>query len=191
MNEFDYAAGISGVRALLVAIGENPEREGVRDTPERVLKAFKEMTSGHLVDIEKLLSKDFDGGDYDEVIAVTDIDFVSLCEHHMLPFSGTCSVAYLPTNGRVVGLSKIPRVVDAYARRLQIQEGMTMQIAKALEKYLRPRGVGVLIQATHSCMSCRGVRKPHAKMITSVMSGAFRKDSAARDEVLRLFKMGG
>lgn len=187
----DAEAAMAGIKALLISIGEDPTREGLLDTPARVYRAFLEMTSGHRVDVAALLERQFDGGKYDEVIAVTGIDFVSLCEHHLLPFSGTCSVAYLPGNSRVVGLSKIPRVVDAYARRLQIQEQMTEQIASAFEKYLKPKGVGVMIEATHSCMSCRGVRKANAKMVTSVMAGAFRRDSATRDEVLRLFKMGG
>lgn len=187
----DNIEAMAGIEALLRAIGEDPRREGVLDTPRRVVKAFREMTAGTHVDVAAILERQFESAGYDGVVAVTGIDFVSLCEHHLLPFSGTCSVAYLPGNGRVVGLSKIPRVVDAYARRLQLQEQMTVQIAKAFEDHLKPKGVGVLVEATHSCMSCRGVRKPNARMITSEMLGAFRRDCAARDEVLRLFRMGG
>lgn len=192
MNEFDYAAGVTGVRALLRAIGENPEREGLQDTPERVLKAMLEMTDGHSVDIAGLLKTSFDGENYDEIVAVTGIDFVSVCEHHLLPFTGLASFAYIPSANeqgnarRVVGLSKIPRLVDAFARRLQMQERMTTQIADAFEHNVKPHGVAVLIKAEHQCMRCRGARKVGAKMITSVMRGAFRDSHAARDEVMKL-----
>lgn len=182
-----------GIKALLVAIGEDPEREGVRDTPKRVLKAFKEMTGGMHLDPADILGTTFDGGDYDEVVIVRNISFVSICEHHLLTFSGTADVAYLPAQVaegkfRVVGLSKIPRVVDVFARRLQLQEQMTSQIASALEEHLKPRGVAVLVQASHSCMECRGVKKAGASMITSVMRGIFKTDVSARAELMALLR---
>jgi GTP cyclohydrolase I len=198
---------LQGIRALLRHVGEDPDREGLRDTPARVLRALQEMNSGHSVDVKKLLEVSFDSGDYDEVIVVRNISFTSSCEHHLLPFSGVAHVAYLPApitgkveglvdgqrvllatsqKYRVVGLSKIPRVVDAFARRLQLQEQMTTQIARALMEHLQPRGVAVVCVAEHSCMSCRGVRKAGADMVTSSMLGKFREDIGLRTEVLRL-----
>jgi len=181
-----------GVRELLLAMGEDPHREGLLDTPSRVVKAMREMTAGHEEDVAKLLSVTFDSGQYDQVIVVAGISFVSMCEHHLLPFTGHVAVAYLPGKGadgyRVVGLSKIPRVVEAFARRLQLQERMTTQIADALEAHLGPRGVAVVCEAEHSCMVCRGVRKPGAKMGTSEMRGTFRTLPEARAEVLQLIE---
>lgn len=202
IDEFDVKAGEDGVAGLLRAIGEDPQREGLRDTPKRVAKALREMTSGQHEDIAQILKTTFDGGDYDEVITVNNIDFVSMCEHHLLPFSGKAFVAYLPgaepapfgtldivqkERYRVVGLSKIPRLVDAFARRLQLQEQMTSQIAEAMNTHLQPRGVAVMVTAGHSCMSCRGVRKAGATMVTSKLLGAFKTDQALRAEVFRLF----
>jgi len=179
-----------GVRNLLIAMGEDPAREGLLDTPARVVRAMREMTSGHADDVAKILAVTFDSGQYDEVIVVAGISFVSMCEHHLLPFTGHAAVAYLPSKGpnghRVVGLSKIPRVVEAFARRLQLQERMTTQIADALEAHLEPRGVAVVVEAEHSCMVCRGVRKAGAKMGTSDMRGTFRQRPEARAEVLQL-----
>lgn len=181
-----------GVRALLALIDEDPMREGIIDTPKRVVKAMLEMTSGYKADLKTILATTFDSNGYDEVIAVNNIDFVSMCEHHLLPFTGSAFVAYLPAKVdagyRVVGLSKIPRLVDAFAHRLQLQEQMTMQIATSMVEHLDPRGVGVVVTAEHSCMSCRGVRKSGANMVTSAMMGSFRHDPTLRAEVFRLFE---
>jgi len=181
-----------GVRDLLIAIGEDPAREGLMDTPARVVKAMREMTSGYSENIAKILSVTFDSGQYDQMIVVAGISFISMCEHHLLPFSGHAAVAYLPGKGecgyRVVGLSKIPRIVEAYARRLQLQERMTTQIADALDEHLAPRGVAVVIEAEHSCMVCRGVRKAGAKMGTSEMRGSFRDHAETRAEVMQLIE---
>lgn len=169
---------------LLEYVGENPEREGLLDTPARVLRAFGEMTEGYGVDVGELLSHTF-GDRCDEMVVVRAIEFTSLCEHHLLPFVGTATVAYVPGE-RVVGLSKVARLVDAYARRLQVQERLTVQIASAIEEHLAPLGVGVVVEAHHSCMGCRGVRKPGARMVTSAMLGVFRTKPEARSEFLAL-----
>lgn len=173
------------VRILLRSVGENPDRDGLKETPKRVVKALAEMTAGYLEKPEEILSKCFDEP-YDEVIVVRDIPFTSMCEHHMLPFIGTVDVGYLP--GKVVGLSKIARLVDCFSRRLQIQERLTKEIQDAITKHLLAKGVAVVVKATHSCMSCRGVRKPGAEMVTSAMSGCFRDNSSARAEFLSLCK---
>jgi len=183
----------AAVITLLKAIGEDPQREGLYDTPKRVVKALREMTSGMREDPAAVLAVTFDGEAYDEVICVGGIPFTSMCEHHLLTFSGKAAVAYLPSKNeggksRVVGLSKIPRVVDIFARRLQLQERMTMQIADALTEHLRPRGVAVMVEAEHSCMICRGVRKSGARMGTSVMRGVFKDDSASRAEVIQMIE---
>ena len=182
-----------GVRNMLANIGVNTDSPDVIDTPKRVVKAMQEMTSGYEVKIDKLLAVGFDGDKYDAIIALRDIAFVSMCEHHMLPFIGTAGVAYIPqadADGkyRVVGISKLARLVDAYARRLQLQERMTTQISDALETHLKPRGVAVIVEAHHSCMSCRGVRKSGSTMATSVLTGLFKKDIAARAEVLAMIR---
>lgn len=174
----------TGIRSLLTSIGENPEREGLLDTPKRVVKAYKQMTEGYSVDITALLGVTFDVGNVDEMIIVRGIDFVSLCEHHLLPFTGTATVAYIPRQ-RVVGLSKIARLVDAYARRLQVQERLTTQITTALDEYLDTQGSAALIRGTHACMSCRGVRKAGAEMVTSSLTGLFR-EAEARNEFISL-----
>lgn len=173
-----------GIQALIELIDPDYHREGVAETPARVVKAFKEMTDGYGVDIELLLSKTFDVENSDEMVVVRNIEFVSLCEHHLLPFTGTATVGYLPA-ARVVGLSKIARLVDAYAHRLQIQERLTTQITTALDKHLDTLGSACLIKASHSCMGCRGVRKPNAEMITSSLTGNFRT-TEARTEFLSL-----
>ena len=170
---------------LLKYIGEDPEREGLKATPRRYLKAFKEMTIGYSQKAEDMLCTTFDAEGYDEVIVLKDIEFVSLCEHHLLPFTGRAHVAYLPGD-RIVGLSKLARLVDMHARRLQVQERMTANIASDIERILEPRGAAVVIEAHHSCMGCRGVRKPDARMLTSSMKGTFRLSSEARAEVLHL-----
>ena len=173
-----------GVRALIKAIGEDTDREGLIDTPKRVVKAYKELTQGYNVNIPELLSVTFDVGDVDQMVIVKDIKFVSLCEHHMLPFTGTVTVAYIPLH-RVVGLSKIPRLVDALTRRLQVQERITTQITEALDDNLKTMGSACLVKAEHSCAAFRGVRKEGATMVTSSLTGVFRNPEV-RNEFLLL-----
>lgn len=169
---------------LLQWVGEDPTRNGLKDTPARVVKAWAEMTDGYEQDPASILARTFDEHS-DEMVLVTGIDFVSLCEHHILPFTGTAAVGYLPSSN-VVGLSKIPRLVHAYAHRLQVQERLTNQIATAITKHLQPHGCGVLITAHHSCMSCRGIRQANAQMTTSALHGSFRDDPQVRSEFLTL-----
>jgi GTP cyclohydrolase I len=189
-QEFSVLCGdaMTAVEVLLRYMGEDPDREGLKDTPRRVCKAWLEMTSGYQEDPAEILARDFDAADYDEVIALPWIEFWSTCEHHLLPFSGYAHVAYLPAkkNPRVVGLSKMARLVDCFGRRLQIQEKMTIQIADAMQKHLRPQGVAVVVQAKHLCMACRGVQKSKSVMVTSAMRGVFRRNAAARSEFFRL-----
>ena len=173
------------IRALLAQIGEDPDREGLRQTPARVAKSLEFLTGGYRVDVDGLVNGALYTEDCDEIVLVKDIEIYSLCEHHMLPFIGKCHVAYLP-KGRIIGLSKIPRIVDAFARRLQVQERLTTQVAKALERHLEPRGVAVVIEAAHLCMMMRGVEKQNSKAVTSCMLGRFRSDAKSRDEFLRL-----
>lgn len=175
------------IRDLFGVLGEDAEREGLQETPSRFIKAMKEMTDGYGADIELILEKTFDVGDANEMIMVKDIEFVSLCEHHLLPFIGTATVAYLPKD-RVVGLSKIPRLIDALAHRLQVQERLTMQITTALDQCLSTDGSAAIIEAKHSCMGCRGVRKPNASMVTSSLTGKFKDSSRLRNEFLMLAK---
>ncbi len=170
------------VRTLLAEVGEDPDRAGLLGTPERVRRMYAEMTSGYAADPDELFDASFEV-DYDEMVVVRDIEFASLCEHHLLPFFGTAHVGYLP-RGRVIGLSKIPRVVDLYARRLQLQERMTQQIAGLLMERLDPKGVACVVEATHLCMTIRGVAKPGATMVTSSMLGTFRRDARTRAEFL-------
>lgn len=171
------------VQRLIEHIGEDPHREGLKDTPARVAKAFREMTCGYVLNEHEVLGTTFDEAS-DEMIVVSDINFVSLCEHHMLPFTGTATVGYIPGE-RVVGLSKIGRLVEMYARRLQVQERLTRQIADAINNVLTPQGVGVVIHGNHSCMALRGIQK-HATMTTSQMLGAFRDEHETRNEFLTL-----
>ncbi len=174
------------VRVLLRrVVWEDPEREGLLDTPARVVKALGQMTEGYQQDPVEILGTTFDTEGYDEMVVLRGIDFVSLCEHHMLPFTGTAAVGYVP-GSRVVGLSKLARLVDCFARRLQIQERMTKEIADAVMEVLSPQGVGVVVAAHHSCMGCRGVRKPGASMVTSYLQGVMRDNVAARAEFLAL-----
>jgi GTP cyclohydrolase I len=183
----------AAVRTLLTYLGEDVTREGLIDTPRRVVKAWREMTSGYGEDPAQILARDFDGASYDEMIAVPNVAFHSTCEHHMLPFFGVAHVAYLPKpvgGSRVVGLSKIARLVGCFARRLQIQEQLTAQIADALEQHLDTAGVGVVVQARHMCMCARGVKQHKASMVTSAMRGAFRQ-GPARAEFLALVQMNG
>lgn len=177
------------VRKMLTLIGEDPNREGLRRTPERFEKAFRYLTSGYRQDPEKLLNGAMFSVCYDNMVVVKDIELYSLCEHHLLPFFGKCHVAYIP-NKKVVGLSKIARLVNMYARRLQIQERLTSQIAKAIQERLAPEGVGVVIEARHLCMVMRGVEKQHSSAMTSAMLGAFRENKQTRDEFLSLINHG-
>lgn len=172
------------VQELLVAMGENPKREGLRETPARVAKSYMKLFEGYKVDPKKLVTV-FGNEGYDEMIIAKDIDFYSFCEHHMLPFFGKVHVGYLPKN-KIIGLSKLPRLVEVFARRLQNQERFTKQIADTLTEVLQPRGVGVVVQAEHLCMKARGVEKQNCKISTSSFSGWFIKDLNTRTEFLRL-----
>jgi GTP cyclohydrolase I len=175
------------VRKILVQIGEDPDREGLRRTPERFEKAIRYLTNGYRQEPEKLLNGAMFSVAYDEMVVVKDIEVYSLCEHHLLPFFGKCHVAYIP-NKKVVGLSKIARLVNMYARRLQIQERLTSQIARTIEDTLNPQGVGVIIEARHLCMVMRGVEKQNSAAVTSAMLGVFRENKETRDEFLSLIR---
>ena len=177
------------VRRMLVQIGEDPSREGLRRTPERFEKALRFLTSGYRQDPEKILNGALFSVSYDEMVVVKNIEIYSLCEHHLLPFFGKCHVAYIPDK-KVVGLSKIARLVNMYARRLQIQERLTSQIATAVENKLSPQGVGVIIEARHLCMVMRGVEKQNSIAMSSAMLGAFRENKQTRDEFLSLVHGG-
>ena len=178
------------VREMLMKLGENPARDGLANTPYRVDKALKFLTSGYSMDIPKLVNGALYDVKYDEMVVVKDIEFFSLCEHHMLPFFGKIHVAYLPKN-KVIGLSKIPRIVDAFARRLQIQERLTQQVAQTIQDIIDPVGVGVIAEARHFCMMMRGVEKQHSGAMTSAMLGAFRDRKKTRDEFLALVNHRG
>jgi GTP cyclohydrolase I len=171
-------------------LGENPKRNGLLRTPDRVEKALRFMTQGYKQDLDHLLNGALFPIEYDEMVIVKDIDFFSLCEHHLLPFFGRCHVGYLPRK-RVVGLSKIPRIVDMFSRRLQVQERLTVQIAEALQEKLNPEGVAVVMEARHLCMMMRGVEKQNTVAVTSSMLGAFRTQLQTREEFLRLIHRGG
>ena len=168
---------------LLKAVGEDPEREGLKNTPDRVARMYTELLSGYTVDPQRVVNGALFEVKYDEMVIVRDIEFYSLCEHHMLPFIGRAHVAYIP-DGKVLGLSKIPRIVDMYARRLQVQERMTRQIADFVRDLLKPQGVAVVVEAMHLCSMMRGVKKHDARMTTSAMHGAFRANLATRQEFL-------
>jgi len=173
----------TAVKQMLIAFGENPSRKGLERTPERVANMYTELLAGYRVDPLKIVKDALFEVTYDEMVIVRDIEFYSMCEHHMLPFMGRVHVAYLP-NGRVLGLSKIPRIVDVYARRLQVQERMTRQIADFINDALMPKGVGVVVEGLHMCTMMRGVKKHDARMTTSAVHGAFRKSLATRQEFL-------
>jgi GTP cyclohydrolase I len=177
----------AAIAAILREIGEDPRREGLQRTPSRVARMYDELTAGYKVDSHALINGAVFQVDYDEMVIVRDIDFYSLCEHHMLPFYGRAHVAYIP-NGRVIGLSKIPRIVEMFARRLQVQERLTVEIADFLDTEIEPRGVAVVAEAVHMCSVMRGVRKENASMITSAMRGVFRNSSKTRAEFLELIK---
>jgi len=175
------------VREMLVHLGEDPEREGLLRTPERVHKAFEFLTRGYNEDPEAMLKKALFTVTYDEMVIVKDVEVFSLCEHHMLPFFGKVHVAYIP-NGKVIGLSKIPRLIEIFSRRLQIQERLTTQIAETIQKVIQPQGVGVVIEARHLCMMMRGVEKQHSQAVTSSMLGCFREEQETRTEFLSLIR---
>ena len=176
------------IRKLLAEMGEDPTREGLLDTPKRVEKAYQFLTSGYDADIDQVLNNALFTVDYSEMVIVKDVDFYSLCEHHLLPFFGKCHVAYIPTN-KVIGLSKIPRLIDVFARRLQVQERLTNQIAQTISEKISPMGVAVVLEATHLCMSMRGVQKQNSFAVTSAMLGAFRSNARTRMEFLELIKL--
>lgn len=178
------------VRALLAGMGEDPDREGLEKTPERVAKALKFLTSGYAQDPIALINEALFTVTYDEMVIIKDIDVFSMCEHHLLPFYGKAHVAYIP-NGKVVGLSKIPRLVDMFARRLQVQERLTTQIAQTIQDTIKPRGVGVVIEAMHFCMMMRGVQKQNSVAVTSCMLGGFRERQPTREEFLELIRDRG
>jgi GTP cyclohydrolase I len=175
------------VRQILRELGEDPDREGLLNTPRRVERAFKFLTSGYQVDIRALINNALFTVDYSEMVIVRDIDFYSLCEHHLLPFFGKCHVAYLPRT-KVIGLSKLPRIVDAFSRRLQVQERLTNEIAETIQGAIDPLGVAVVMEGTHLCMAMRGVEKQNSFAITSAMLGTFREDARTRSEFLTLLR---
>jgi len=182
-SAINFAAAKNSVFELIKAVGEDPEREGLRNTPDRVARMYSELLSGYQSEPEKIINGALFHVNYDEMVIVRDIEFYSLCEHHMLPFIGRAHVAYIPA-GKVIGLSKIPRIVDIYARRLQIQERMTRQIADFVQQTLAPQGVAVVVEAMHLCAMMRGVKKHDARMTTSAMHGSFRANLATRQEFL-------
>ncbi len=175
------------IRELLSHLGENPSREGLLRTPQRVAASLKYLTQGYRQDVKKILNNAVFQEPYDEMVVVKDIEVFSLCEHHLLPFYGKAHVAYVP-NGKIIGLSKIPRVVDIFSKRLQVQERLTMQIAESLMEALAPRGVGVVIEAFHLCMAMRGVEKKNSYTVTSAMLGSFRNSDRVRSEFLSLIR---
>jgi GTP cyclohydrolase I len=183
-NGVDPARIEAAVREILLAVGEDPDREGLQETPARVARMYTELFSGLHTEPRQLLSKTFTQK-YDEMVVVRDIEFASTCEHHLMPFLGKAHIAYLPA-GKIVGLSKLPRVVEALAHRPQVQERMTEELADLLMEELKPRGVGVILEASHSCMTIRGVRKPGSVCTTSAMRGTFRENQATRNELMAL-----
>ena len=188
-SRIDSAIVKKSIREILSAIGEEPEREGLKETPERIARMYGELLSGYFLDPHEVVNDAIFEVKYDEMVLVRDVEFYSMCEHHMLPFIGRVHVAYLPS-GKVLGLSKIPRIVDLFAHRLQVQERMTRQIADFIRDVLNPQGVGVVVEAMHLCMSMRGVRKQNARMTTSAMHGAFRANLATRQEFLENIARG-
>jgi GTP cyclohydrolase I len=194
LTDFDRPAGSDvledAVREMLRQIGEEPGREGLLKTPQRVAESLRFLTSGYRQDVDELLNGALYSVDYDEMVIVRDIEIFSLCEHHLLPFLGRCHVGYIPSK-RVIGLSKIPRLVDLFARRLQVQERLTNQIAETIMEKINPRGVGVVIEAKHLCMVMRGVEKQNSLAVTAAMLGVFRDDERTREEFLSLVRARG
>jgi GTP cyclohydrolase IA len=178
---------MQAVRTLLIGLGENPDREGLKDTPKRVVKALQFLTSGYHKSLDELLNGAVFTEDANEMVLIRDIDIFSSCEHHILPIIGRAHVAYIP-NGKVIGLSKIARICEMYARRLQVQERLTLQIADALQGLLKPQGVAVVVEATHMCMVMRGVQKPGSWTVTSAMRGVFSEDARTREEFMNLVR---
>jgi len=176
------------IHELLIQIGEDPNREGIKKTPERVAKAWQFLAKGYEQNLDKIINDAIFTEDYDEMVTVKDIDFFSLCEHHMLPFFGKVHVAYIP-DGKIIGLSKVPRIVEMFSRRLQVQERMTQQIAETLNDVLNPKGVAVVLEGEHMCMQMRGVEKQNSYATTSSMTGLFRSDSRTREEFLNIISM--
>jgi GTP cyclohydrolase I len=175
------------IRQLLAGLGEDPDREGLLDTPKRVEQSLRFLTSGYAADVDEVINDALFTVDYNEMVIVKDIDFYSLCEHHLLPFFGKCHIAYIP-QGKVIGLSKIPRLVDVLSRRLQVQERLTNQVAQVILEKIKPMGVAVVMEGTHLCMSMRGVEKQNSFAVTSAMLGVFREDARTRAEFLELIK---
>lgn len=188
MHEIQYEKMEHLVKEMLVSLGEDPNRDGLLKTPHRVAKAYEFLTEGYKKDIKKVLNGAIFEESFDEMVLVKDIDFYSLCEHHLLPFFGKAHIAYIP-NGKIVGLSKLPRIVDVYARRLQVQERMTRQIAETIQEYLNPLGVGVVIEAHHMCMQMRGVEKQNSHTLTSSMLGEFANNLQTRNEFMNLIHL--
>ena len=176
------------IHKLLIEIGEDPDREGIVRTPERVAKAWDYFASGYTQSVDSIINNAIFAEDYDEMVTIKDIDYFSLCEHHLLPFFGKAHVAYIP-NGKIIGLSKIPRIINMFSRRLQVQERMTQQIAETLNDVLAPKGVAVVLEGEHMCMQMRGVEKQNSYATTSFMTGFFRQDSKTRDEFLKIISM--
>lgn len=186
LRAIDRTPGVEDlIRDLLAALGENVERQGLLDTPKRVSKSLSFLTDGYAQDPRDVLGTAIFEEEYDEMVLVRDIELYSLCEHHMLPFFGKAHIAYIP-NGRIVGLSKLPRLVDLFSHRLQVQERLTKQIAETLQDLLQPRGVGVVIEASHLCMMMRGVQKQNSQTVTSCLLGCFKDDDRTRDEFMAL-----
>jgi GTP cyclohydrolase IA len=185
-----HASDTELLRELLVRLGEDPAREGLARTPERMYKALQFLTKGYQEDPEQVLNDALFTVQYDEMVIVKDVEMFSLCEHHMLPFFGKVHVAYIP-NGKVIGLSKIPRLIDVFARRLQVQERLTTQIAETIQNIIQPQGVGVVVEARHLCMMMRGVEKQHSSAVTSSMLGIFRDCQQTREEFLALIRAKG
>ena len=176
------------IKELLIQIGEDPDREGILRTPKRVAKAWEFLAKGYNQNLDNIINNAVFAEDYDEMVTIKDIDFFSLCEHHLLPFFGKAHVAYIP-DGRIIGLSKVPRIVDMFSRRLQVQERMTHQIADTINNVLSPKGVAVVLEGEHMCMQMRGVEKQNSYATTSSMTGLFRKDSRTREEFLNIISM--
>jgi len=185
LDESEAAKLRSLIREQLRLLGEDPERDGLARTPERVERSWRWLTRGYRLDVQEVVGDGVFDADHDEMVIVKDIEMYSMCEHHLLPFFGKAHIAYIP-DGKIVGFSKLPRIVDIYARRLQVQERLTDQVARAIQQVIKPRGVGVVIEAVHLCMMMRGVEKQNSKTITSSVRGVFRDDQRTRQEFLRL-----